>query len=294
MSPPSATSGAPGQKNGPSTVASVASIAPLVWPLARACASETTIIERPRTSERRMNSGRRSVEICPVSVRKRIPASHSSGVRSTSRANACRCFTSEVMISRRRGSLAFANAATTSSVSLSWLYSDMAISPSGALAQRLAVADAHLAVVVDDLAADDGQHRPEGLERLVGDAEVVAAEDDEIGELALLDRAELVLLLAEPAVFTRVQAHRLEARQRLPGVDDDTRAVLARRHVVEHQPRVERRDLRRVGTGADLDAAVDDRAVRRAAGGRRAGEIAEAVQREAAAERLQALDVLGR
>src|SRR6476661_1284663 len=72
-----------------------------------------------------MNSGRFSVEICPVRVRNCRPASHSSGFRSTSRAKACTCLTNAVMISRSRGSDALANASTTSCVSRSWLYSDI-------------------------------------------------------------------------------------------------------------------------------------------------------------------------
>ena len=48
-------------------VASVAPGAPLWF-------TATSIIDNPRMSESRMNSGRFSVEICPVFVRKRMPA----------------------------------------------------------------------------------------------------------------------------------------------------------------------------------------------------------------------------
>jgi hypothetical protein len=85
-------------------VASVAAIAPVHGPLARAWASATTIIDSPSVSDSRMNSGRRSVEICPVAVRNFRPASHSSGVRSTSRAKACTCLTSDVINTRSRAS----------------------------------------------------------------------------------------------------------------------------------------------------------------------------------------------
>src|ERR1700686_3944145 len=50
-----------------------------------------------------MNSWRIGEHFCPTAVRKPIPVSHSSGVRSTSRANACKCRTAASMISLRRG-----------------------------------------------------------------------------------------------------------------------------------------------------------------------------------------------
>src|SRR5205085_4930116 len=61
-------------------------------------------MERPRMSESRMNSWRFSSHFWPTAVRNLMPSNHSSSVRCTSRAQACRCFTAEVMISRKRGS----------------------------------------------------------------------------------------------------------------------------------------------------------------------------------------------
>ena len=58
----------------------------------------TTSMHRPSTSEARMNSARFSSLICPVRLSHCIAAIHSASVRETSRANACRCRTSAVMI----------------------------------------------------------------------------------------------------------------------------------------------------------------------------------------------------
>src|SRR5580658_4530269 len=50
-----------------------------------------------------MNSCRYAVHAWPVAVRNLMASSHSSGVRSTSRANSCKCRTAAAMISLRRG-----------------------------------------------------------------------------------------------------------------------------------------------------------------------------------------------
>src|SRR5882672_1457569 len=105
---------APCAKNGPSTVASVAPGA-VLW------LSAQTIIDSPRMSESRMNSWRLSSHFWPTAVMNLMPSNHSSSVRCTSRANACRCFTAAVMISLKRLSLVSFNRATTAAVSVSSL-----------------------------------------------------------------------------------------------------------------------------------------------------------------------------
>src|SRR6267143_1402973 len=113
-SAPYSYSFAPCAKNGPSTVASVAPGAVLWF-------SATTIIESPSTSESRMNSWRLSSHFWPTAVMNLMPSNHSSSVRCTSRANACRCFTAAVMISLKRLSLVSFSRATTAAVSVSSL-----------------------------------------------------------------------------------------------------------------------------------------------------------------------------
>ncbi len=68
---------------GPSTVAGVAfgSSRWFIW---------TTSIDRPSTSEARMNSSRLSSLICPVRASHCIAAIHSASVSRTSRAKSCR------------------------------------------------------------------------------------------------------------------------------------------------------------------------------------------------------------
>src|SRR6266850_8083126 len=105
---------APWAKNGPRTVASVAPGA-VLW------LSAQTIIESPRMSESRMNSWRLSSHFWPTAVRNLMPSNHSSSVRCTSRANACRCLTALVMISLKRLSFASFRRATTAWVSVSSL-----------------------------------------------------------------------------------------------------------------------------------------------------------------------------
>ena len=77
---------------GPSTVAGVAAGSSrwFIW---------TTSIDRPRTSEARMNSSRFSSLICPARVSHWIAAIHSASVSRTSRAKSCRWRTSAVISS---------------------------------------------------------------------------------------------------------------------------------------------------------------------------------------------------
>ena len=70
MSPPMSTRGLSSTKNGPKTVASVAS----PW---AALLIVMVCIDAPSTSESRMNSCRVSSVMCPASVRNAIPAAHS-------------------------------------------------------------------------------------------------------------------------------------------------------------------------------------------------------------------------
>src|SRR5438132_12196225 len=123
-SPSCSYSFAPCAKNGPRTVASVAPGA-VLW------LSAQTIIDSPRMSESRMNSWRLSSHFWPTAVRNLMPSNHSSSVRCTSRANACRCLTALVMISLKRLSFVSFRRATTAAVSVSSLNWRMA-PPSGA------------------------------------------------------------------------------------------------------------------------------------------------------------------
>src|SRR5262249_49186346 len=100
--------------------------------------------------------------------------------------------------------------------------------------------------VMNHLSVDDRQHGVELPERLVGDpqlVEIVVAQHHDIPKLALLDRAELGLLLQEPAVFHGVEADRLFPRNLLTGIDQFSRNVLAGDHTVYHVPRIQRGDL---------------------------------------------------
>ena len=65
--------------------------------------------------------------------------------------------------------------------------------------------------VVHDAAADHGHHRLDVLDLIGGHREVIAVEDDEIGELARLDRAEIVLLEDEIGTAARVRDQRILA-----------------------------------------------------------------------------------
>ena len=75
-----------------------------------------------------MNSWRRSSVMCPTRVRKPIPASHSSVVRRTSRAKACRCRVRLSSTSRSRSSFVPAKLATTSSVTACSRFPDVVVS----------------------------------------------------------------------------------------------------------------------------------------------------------------------
>src|SRR5437763_437122 len=76
--------------------------------------------------------------------------------------------------------------------------------------------------VVDDLAIDHGQHRLDALDPLVGDfrgVEHIVGQHREIAELALRDRAELVVLFQEPAIGRGVEPHRFRPGDLLAGID---------------------------------------------------------------------------
>ena len=73
------------------------------------------------------------------------------------------------------------------------LVSDVALTWGGRGLRRRRVVPRRLPAVVDDVAADDREHRLRQAHVRVADGQVVAVEDDEVAELADLDRAELVL-----------------------------------------------------------------------------------------------------
>ena len=98
--------------NGPSTVAGVAAGSKR-WFIC------TTSMERPSTSEARMNSSRFSSLIWPVRLSHWIAAIHSGSVSRTSRAKSWRCCTSPVSSSRVRSSWAVPHRCFASSVMLS-------------------------------------------------------------------------------------------------------------------------------------------------------------------------------
>ncbi len=75
-----------------------------------------TTIDRPSTSDSRMNSWRTSSHFCPTAVRKRIASNHSASVSFVSRANACRCRVSDTISACIRGSGVEARRAITSAV----------------------------------------------------------------------------------------------------------------------------------------------------------------------------------
>ena len=106
------TVGEPSMWNGPSTVAGVASGSKRLF-------SWTTSVLRPSTSEARMNSWRLSSLIRPVAASHSTAVSHSSSVSRTSRAKACRCRTSAVISSARRGERAVAQRFSARSVRFS-------------------------------------------------------------------------------------------------------------------------------------------------------------------------------
>ena len=109
MSPPSGVSGAPSVKNGPTTVDSVA-------PADAGALIPMVSMDRPSTSDSRMNSCRRSSVRWPARVRKSMPNCHSSWLSRMSRANACSWRTRLCATSRYRGDAAPAKLASTSAV----------------------------------------------------------------------------------------------------------------------------------------------------------------------------------
>src|SRR3954463_1504845 len=116
MSSPKSSGGEPSMWKGPSTVAGVAAASDrwFIW---------TTSMDRPRTSDARMNSSRFSSLICPARVSHRMAVIHSASVSRTSRAKSCRCRTRAVRTSAVRGSRAVPQRSTARSVMFSSLTS---------------------------------------------------------------------------------------------------------------------------------------------------------------------------
>ena len=53
----------------------------------------------------------------------------------------------------------------------------------------------------------------------------------------------------------------------LAAIDQFSRSVFARDHIVDHVPRIQRGDLCRIRTGPDMNPTIDDHAQRRTAKG---------------------------
>src|SRR5207247_4934176 len=117
--------------------------------------------------------------------------------------------------------------------------------------------------VVDDVAADDGEDRSNLLEVLVWYGEVIAVENDEVGQLAFLDGSQLILLAQEPPIPLRVELQDFPTRDLLVGVDQHASCVQAGCGKVHVEPRIHRRDLHAIRAHAGVDATVDDESERR-------------------------------
>src|SRR5688572_19680177 len=153
-------------------------------------------------------------------------------------------------------------------------------------AQRVLIAE-------HDAAADDGHDGLDAAKAFVRyrlRIEGVGTEDDEIGEAPGFDRSQRILLAREPAVRTGIEVHGLLPRDLLAVVDQLAKHVLAGDHVVDVQPRVDWCRLCAVEPRAHVDAAVEEAAILRAGGTRRAGKHAPAVRANAHTQFLHALD----
>src|SRR5262245_52587728 len=106
--------------------------------------------------------------------------------------------------------------------------------------------------VVHPLTADEREDRLQPLQLLVGHFGVVGAEDDGVGKLPDLDRAEVVLHAHMPGVLARVEAHRLLPRDLLVDVDLLPERVQAGGRVVDAEPRRKRSDVDAVDVDAGL------------------------------------------
>src|SRR5688572_10792366 len=151
--------------------------------------------------------------------------------------------------------------------------------------------------VVHDVAVDHGEVRADLANLGVAYPEVVLVEHDQVGELALLDRAEVVLAIAVPGGAHGEHVQGLPARDLLARVD--LLALRVRRAdyvvqsgggVVNREPRVMRRDVHAVLMQGEGDAALHEprehRPDRQPVGARGA-RPAEARGRDAAVQRLQ-------
>src|SRR5688500_6813436 len=92
--------------------------------------------------------------------------------------------------------------------------------------------------------------------------QVIAIDHREVGELAWLDRAEIVLAEDEIGTLARVRDERILAADRL-FVDESAADHFAGDGPVEGRERAVLIDFERVGSEAPLDAAVLDRLQRR-------------------------------
>src|SRR2546425_4424848 len=171
-----------------------------------------------------------------------------------------------VTISNRPDAASFAEAATAkqpSSAATARTSTDM--TPPLSRKPAIICASNHSGVV-SDLAVHDGENRPRLARLGVADAEIVAIEHHEIGELADLDRAEILLAVQVPGVGARVGVQRLLPADLLARIDLLAEDVEAGGRVVHREPRVMRRDVHAVLVHAGRDAAREDLRVERPIG----------------------------
>src|SRR5688572_17808706 len=119
-----------------------------------------------------------------------------------------------------------------------------------------------LSCFVNDLPADHGDHRLQVLDRVLRHSQVVAVEHQQVGVLALLDRAQVAFLEEKERVRARVRDQCLFPRDGLP-VHLVPTHHLARDCQAQRVERVGGRHRGGVGAQAPVDAAVLDAAERR-------------------------------
>src|SRR3989441_2080674 len=242
---------------------------PWVSPATRSFRPSTKPVSRPRIT-RAVGSARNApVTSRPLSDSRTLFSAAPFGTRTSTRASPPLMRSARFergTISNRPDAASFAEAATAkqpSSAATARTSTDM--TPPLSRKPAIICASNHSGVV-SDLAIHDGENRPRLARLGVADAEIVAIEHHEIGELADLDRAEILLAVQVPGVGARVGVQRLLPADLLARIDLLAEDVEAGGRVVHREPRVMRRDVHAVLVHAGRDAAREDLRVERPIG----------------------------
>src|SRR4030095_10183210 len=93
---------------------------------------------------------------------------------------------------------------------------------------------------------------------LIGNREIVFAQDGEVGIFSFGKRSEVMIVESEPCRAFGIEPQSLQPRDLLPIIRQRPCGISTRSHIEQRQPWVEGRDIRRVGADTGMDSRVQN------------------------------------